>query len=98
MGPYQPFGNNAIIEFCPLSDIHAYGRVNGSDLTILLGYWDTVYPCNELHQNRIVDGPDLTILLSDWIGLTEGFEGSPSLGRSAQRAFLAPQNRHNPHI
>ena len=98
MGPYQPFGNNPIIEFCPLSDIHADGRVDGSDLTILLGYCATDYPCADLHQNRIVDGADLTILLSDWTGLTEGFEGPPRLGPSAQPAFWAPQNRHNPHI
>jgi hypothetical protein len=66
VGPYQPYGNNTIIDYCPLTDINADGRVDGADLTILLGYWDTDHPCADLDDNGIVDGADLTILLGDW--------------------------------
>ena len=50
------------------ADVDGDGRVDGADLTIVLGHWgDSGSPC-DLDGNGVVDGGDLTIVLGSWDG------------------------------
>lgn len=52
---------------CPTpnpADLNNDGRVDGSDLTILLSCWGTA--CGDTNDDNITDGLDLTVLLSSW--------------------------------
>jgi hypothetical protein len=47
----------------PKGDINGDGKVNGEDLAILLGAWDSSDPRADLDDDGTVSGPDLAILL-----------------------------------
>ncbi|HAW95581.1 MAG TPA: hypothetical protein DCX60_04825 [Phycisphaerales bacterium] len=47
----------------PEGDINGDGKVNGEDLAILLGAWDSTDPRADLNDDGTVGGPDLAILL-----------------------------------
>ena len=47
-------------------DINADGQVDGTDLNLLLGYWETDFAAADLNCDGIVDGGDLTIVLGFW--------------------------------
>jgi hypothetical protein len=49
----------------PSTDLNNDGKVDGSDLTILLGEWGGPGDA-DFDGNLIVDGADLTALLGDW--------------------------------
>lgn len=49
-----------------VGDITGDGRVDGADLTQLLGAWGTNDPAFNLDGSPLVDGGDLTILLGAW--------------------------------
>jgi hypothetical protein len=59
-------------EFCggnTIGDINSDGRVDGADLTILLGEWGVCpqfYCAGDLNGDGLIDGIDLTILLGSW--------------------------------
>lgn len=55
-------------EIAPLQpeDLDRNGRVDGADLTILLGSWGTSDAVADLDGNGVVDGADLTRLFSEW--------------------------------
>lgn len=50
----------------PSGDLDGNGRVDGNDLTTLLGLWGTADSLADLDGSGLVDGNDLTILLSQW--------------------------------
>lgn len=50
----------------PLGDLDLDCFVNGSDLGILLGEWDTTNSVADLNGDGIVDGADLGLLLANW--------------------------------
>lgn len=53
---------------CP-TDINRDGIVNGSDISVLLGFWGptgTAFPAADINQDGIVNGGDLAALLSTW--------------------------------
>lgn len=50
----------------PRADFDRNGRVDGGDLTILLGAWGAHEPRFDLDGDGVVTGGDLTILLGDW--------------------------------
>jgi hypothetical protein len=47
-------------------DIDASGEVDGGDLGLLLGAWDSTDTAADLNGDGIVDGADLGILLGNW--------------------------------
>ena len=59
-------------EFCggnTIGDINSDGRVDGADLTILLGEWGVCsqfYCAGDLNGDGLIDGIDLTLLLGSW--------------------------------
>ncbi len=59
-----------IVTFNPPSsnpaDVNNDGVVNGVDLAIVLGAWNSSNPTADINRNGIVDGTDLTILLASW--------------------------------
>jgi 1,4-alpha-glucan branching enzyme len=50
----------------PVGDLDGNGRVDGADLTILLGAWSEVDPSLDLDGDNVVTGADLAILLGNW--------------------------------
>ena len=50
---------------CP-GDIDGDGTVNGLDMGIILGNWDTTTPSTDLNGDGITNGLDLGILLGGW--------------------------------
>jgi hypothetical protein len=48
------------------ADLNNDGVVNGIDLAILLGAWNSSNPIADINRNGIVDGTDLTTLLASW--------------------------------
>jgi len=52
---------------CP-GDLDADGAIDGSDLSVLLGYWGTSNQSADLDGNGMVSGSDLSILLGNWGG------------------------------
>ena len=51
---------------CWGADINSDGKVNGADLSILLGAWSTGSPLADLNTDGVVNGADLAILLGCW--------------------------------
>lgn len=49
-----------------LGDVNGDGAVDGADLGLLLGAWDTSTPDADLNDDGIVDGADLGLLLGNW--------------------------------
>ncbi len=47
-------------------DVNNDRVVNGSDLTIVLGYWGTTNALADLDGSGQVDGGDLTVVLAHW--------------------------------
>ena len=47
-------------------DINDDGEVNGSDLSLILGFWGSASGLHDLDENGIVDGADLAIVLGEW--------------------------------
>jgi hypothetical protein len=47
-------------------DLNGDGLVDGADLGLLLGAWDSAWPPGDLDGNGIVDGGDLGLLLGAW--------------------------------
>ena len=45
-------------------DLNEDGKVDGADLTLLLGCWGK--PCGDINKSGTTDGQDLTILLGNW--------------------------------
>ncbi|MFO0784220.1 MAG: hypothetical protein U0636_11115 [Phycisphaerales bacterium] len=50
----------------PPADMDGSGVVDGTDLGLLLGSWDTADPSADLDASGVVDGTDLGILLGSW--------------------------------
>jgi 1,4-alpha-glucan branching enzyme len=50
----------------PVGDLDGNGRVDGADLTILLGAWSVIDPSLDLDGDNVVTGADLAILLGNW--------------------------------
>ena len=48
------------------ADLNNDGVVNGVDLAILLGAWNSSNPIADINRNGFVDGTDLTALLASW--------------------------------
>lgn len=48
------------------SDLNNDGLVNGTDLAILLGAWNTANATADINNDRHVDGTDLALLLAGW--------------------------------
>lgn len=57
--PIEPIAN-------PEGDLDGDGRIDGSDLSILLGRWGTSDPAADLDDSGLVDGGDLSRLLAAW--------------------------------
>ncbi len=51
---------------CTAGDLNCDGIVDGTDLGILLGAWNTDACAADLNHDLIVDGSDLGILLGNW--------------------------------
>jgi hypothetical protein len=52
----------------PTADLNDDGFVNGADLGLLLGAWDTDLCEADLNEDGLVDGADLGLLLAAWTG------------------------------
>lgn len=50
---------------CP-ADLTADGFIDGADLGLLLGAWDTADAAADLDESGLVDGADLGLLLASW--------------------------------
>ena len=48
------------------ADLNNDGVVNGVDLAILIGAWNSSNPIADINRNGFVDGTDLTALLASW--------------------------------
>lgn len=59
-----------------VADLNADGRVDGGDVTVLLGVWNTSDCIAELSGNSNVDGADMTSLLGNWSGSAPAVVGS----------------------
>ncbi|MFG0256951.1 MAG: hypothetical protein ACF8GE_03520 [Phycisphaerales bacterium JB043] len=57
---------DAVADVRAVGDINSDDSVNGSDLGLLLGAWNTNNPCMDLNRDQNVDGADLGILLGNW--------------------------------
>ncbi len=53
---------------CAEADLNHDGRVNLTDFSILLYYWDTDNECADQNQNGIVDLVDFSIMMYYWTG------------------------------
>lgn len=51
---------------CDFADLNCDGAVDGADLGLLLGAWDTDDEAADLNEDGIVDGGDLGLLLGAW--------------------------------
>jgi len=51
-----------------VGDFDFDGKVNGADLAVLLGAWNTPAPLADLNNDGTVNGADLAILLGKWTG------------------------------
>lgn len=50
-------------------DLNSDGRVDGSDLAIVLGSWGPCTDCiADLHADGVIDGVDLAVVLGHWTG------------------------------
>lgn len=49
-----------------VADLNIDGQVNGADIAILLGVWDTPAEIGDLNNSGTVDGADLAIVLGNW--------------------------------
>lgn len=71
-GPFSPMGmifdQVTITRIAPPcgSDFNSDGVVDGADLGVLLGEWNTNDAAADLNDDGIVDGADLGLLLGDW--------------------------------
>lgn len=52
-------------------DINDDGQVDGSDLSLILGFWGSASVLHDLDENGIVDGADLAIVLGEWGACSE---------------------------
>jgi hypothetical protein len=63
---------NGIADACEedalIGDLDGDGRVDGQDLTILLGFWGSDNAVADIIIDGIVDGADLSALLAAWTG------------------------------
>ena len=62
---------NEFLKSCPpAGDLDGNGRIDGADLTILLGEWGASdgRSGSDLDLDGVVDGADLTIMLGNWTG------------------------------
>ena len=50
---------------CP-ADLNGDDLVEGDDLALLLGVWQTDFPEYDINGDGLVNGPDLTIMLDGW--------------------------------
>lgn len=48
------------------ADLNGDGRVDGEDLTLLLGWWGTDWKPGDFDGNGTIDGADLLVILSGW--------------------------------
>lgn len=55
-----------------VGDLNNDGEVDGADLGLLLGAWDTGNDAADLDDNGLVDGADLGLLLGGWGSCTSG--------------------------
>lgn len=53
-------------EPCDLGDLSGDGKVDGTDLSILVSEWGTDDGTSDISGDGIVDGVDLFLLLIDW--------------------------------
>ncbi|MFO0874115.1 MAG: lectin-like protein [Phycisphaerales bacterium] len=60
------FSTFAIVEVPCLGDLDGNGTVDGGDLGLLLGAWNTTDKAADLNQDGVVDGSDLGLLLGGW--------------------------------
>jgi hypothetical protein len=59
------------IDNCKRSDLNCDGKVNLTDFSILLFYWNKTNPANpraDINRSGIVDLTDFSIMLYDWTG------------------------------
>ncbi len=57
------------LDFCEISfgDVNLDGFVNGSDLNIVLGWWNSGYsPTSDINHDGVVDGRDIAYVLAGW--------------------------------
>jgi len=68
-GQYEDIGKNVLCTGCQ-GDINNDGDVNGSDISIMIGYWGFspigVPVSADLNNSGVVDAADLSILLANW--------------------------------
>ena len=50
---------------CP-ADLDDSGNVDGTDLSIILGYWGQVGTPYDISGDGVIGGADLTIILGSW--------------------------------
>jgi hypothetical protein len=56
---------------CKRSDINCDGRINLTDFSILLYFWEATNPLNkavDINNDQVVNLTDFSILLFDWTG------------------------------
>ena len=53
---------------CNFADLDCDGDVDGEDLGLLLGAWDTMDDTADLDDDGLVSGGDLGLLLGSWTG------------------------------
>jgi hypothetical protein len=59
------------VDNCIRSDLNCDGRVNLTDFSILLFYWNQANPANaraDINRSGVVDLTDFSIMLYDWTG------------------------------
>lgn len=49
-----------------LGDLNGDGMVDGNDLGLMLGVWNTADPAGDLDDNGLVDGADFGLLIAGW--------------------------------
>ncbi len=69
-GALPDLNGNGVPDVCDgfTADLNGDGVVNGADLGLLLGSWNTGDPLADLNDDGIVDGADLGLLLAGWSG------------------------------
>ena len=48
------------------ADVNDDDVVDGSDLSLILGYWGSSSELHDLDGNGLVDGADLALVLGEW--------------------------------
>ncbi|MBL9141443.1 MAG: hypothetical protein JNK53_06205 [Phycisphaerae bacterium] len=67
-GALHDLNGNGVPDECDgfTLDLNGDGVVNGADLGILLGAWNTADPAADLNDDGVVNGADLGLLLAGW--------------------------------